>query len=91
MDPEKAACVAPKGATMKVLAVGDSYMPTGYFQQAFADLGPHYHVEYLQVEPTVSFTPTSPSERRIKEYQGSPFQLRGEMGDVEIWSSRALL
>ena len=69
---------------MKVLAVGDSYMPTGYFQRAFADLGPHYHVEYLQVEPTASFTPTSPSERRIREYQGSPLQLRAEMGEVEI-------
>ena len=29
---------------MKVLAVGDSYMPTGYFQQAFANLGPRYDV-----------------------------------------------
>ena len=69
---------------MKVLAVGDSYMPTGYFQQAFANLGPRYDVEYLQIEPTASFTPTSPSERRIKEYQGSPSQLRAQMGDVEI-------
>ncbi len=68
---------------MKVLAVGDSYMPTGLLEQA-ANLGPRYDVEYLQIDPSASFTPTSPSERRIKEYQGSPSQLRAQMGDVEI-------
>lgn len=69
---------------MKVLAVGDSYMPTGYFQQAFGGLGPGYDFDYLQVEPSAPFTPTSPSERRINEYQGSPGELCAHMGGVEV-------
>jgi D-3-phosphoglycerate dehydrogenase / 2-oxoglutarate reductase len=68
---------------MKVLAVGDSYMPTRYFQQAFDALGPGHAVEYLQVDAALSFTPTTPSELRIKEYQGSPGQLCPHMAGVE--------
>jgi D-3-phosphoglycerate dehydrogenase / 2-oxoglutarate reductase len=69
---------------MKLLAVGDSYMPTGYFQQAFTSLGPGHTVEYLQVDLALPFTPTTPSELRIQEYQGSPAQLRDHMADVEV-------
>jgi D-3-phosphoglycerate dehydrogenase / 2-oxoglutarate reductase len=68
---------------MKVLAVGDSYMPTRYFQQAFDALGPGHAVDYLQVDPVLPFTPTSASELRIREYQGSPAQLCEHMAGVE--------
>jgi hypothetical protein len=56
---------------MKILAVGDSYMPPRYFQQAFASVEADHKVEYFQVEDK-PFAPTSPSELRIKEYQGVP-------------------
>jgi D-3-phosphoglycerate dehydrogenase len=69
---------------MKMLAVGDSYMPTRYFRRAFAVLDPDHAIEYLQVDPVDPFTPNSPSELRIKEYQGSPAQLSAHMADVEI-------
>jgi D-3-phosphoglycerate dehydrogenase / 2-oxoglutarate reductase len=68
---------------MKVLAVGDSYMPTRYFQQAFDGLGAEHVVEYLQVDPALPFTPVTPSELRIKEYQGSPEQLCARMAGIE--------
>jgi D-3-phosphoglycerate dehydrogenase len=67
---------------MKILAVGDSYMPPRYFQQAFASLEADHKVEYFQVEDK-PFAPTSPSELRIKEYQGVPSELRGHMAGVE--------
>ncbi len=69
---------------MKMLAVGDSYMPTRYFQQAFAGLGPGHTVEYLQVDPAAPFTPRTASDLRINEYQGSPAQLCTHMADVEV-------
>ena len=69
---------------MKMLAVGDSYMPTSYFQQAFDALGPAHTVEYLQVDAAGPFTPSTPSELRIREFQGSPAQLCAHMTDVEI-------
>ena len=68
---------------MKVLAVGDSYMPTRYFQQAFDALGSEHAVDYLQVDAALPFTPITASELRIKEYQGSPAQLCAHMAGVE--------
>jgi D-3-phosphoglycerate dehydrogenase len=67
---------------MKILAVGDSYMPPHYFQQAFAMLEADHKVEYFQVED-VPFSPGSPSELRIKEYQGTPSELCEHMDGVE--------
>ena len=69
---------------MKMLAVGDSYMPTRYFRQAFAALGPGHTIEYLQVDRAVPFTPSTASDLRIKEYQGSPAQICTYMADVEV-------
>ena len=67
---------------MRILAVGDSYMPPRYFQQAFAALEVDHKVEYFQVED-VTFSPTTPSELRIKEYQGTPSEVREHMAGVE--------
>jgi D-3-phosphoglycerate dehydrogenase len=67
---------------MRILAVGDSYMPPRYFQQAFAALEVDHKVEYFQVED-ITFSPTTPSELRIKEYQGTPSEVREHMAGVE--------
>ncbi|MGA3214844.1 MAG: NAD(P)-dependent oxidoreductase [Acidimicrobiales bacterium] len=67
---------------MRILAVGDSYMPPRYFQEAFASLELDHEVEYFQVEDK-SFTPNTPSELRIKEYQGVPRELSEHMAGVE--------
>jgi D-3-phosphoglycerate dehydrogenase / 2-oxoglutarate reductase len=88
VDRQRAAGIAlvsscRKGIEMKVLVVGDSYMPTRYFQQAFGSLGPGHAVDYLQVDPALTFSPTTASELRIKEYQGSPAQLCAHMAGVE--------
>jgi D-3-phosphoglycerate dehydrogenase len=67
---------------MKILAVGESYMPTRYFRQAFVTLEADHEVEYLQVEDK-AFTPTTPSELRIKECLGVPSDLCAHMAGVE--------
>jgi D-3-phosphoglycerate dehydrogenase len=68
---------------MKVLAVGDSYMPAHYFRQAFASLGPAHDISYLQLDLSLPFVPTTESELRIKEYQGAPSELGAHMKGVE--------
>ena len=67
---------------MRILAVGDSYMPPRYFQQAFASLEVDHKVEYFQVEDK-PFVQSTPSELRIKEYQGVPSELCDHMAGVE--------
>jgi len=67
---------------MKILAVGDSYMPPRYFQEAFAFLESDHEVEYFKVADE-EFTPSTPSELRIKEYQGVPAELCQHMAGVE--------
>jgi D-3-phosphoglycerate dehydrogenase len=57
-------------------------MPPRYFQEAFASLELDHEVEYFQVEDK-SFTPNTPSELRIKEYQGVPRELSEHMAGVE--------
>jgi D-3-phosphoglycerate dehydrogenase len=67
---------------MRILAVGDSYMPPRYFQQAFGSLEVDHKVEYFQVEDK-PFVQSTPSELRIKEYQGVPSELCHHMAGVE--------
>jgi D-3-phosphoglycerate dehydrogenase len=67
---------------MRVLAVGDSYMPPRYFQQAFVALEANHKVEYFQVEDK-PFIPCTPSEQRIKESQGVPAEVCEHMFGVE--------
>jgi D-3-phosphoglycerate dehydrogenase len=69
---------------MKILAVGDSYMPPRYFEQAFGRLGPAYDVAYFQMDERTPFTPATPSELRLREYQGSPSDLASRMPGTEI-------
>ena len=73
---------AQRGTGMKILAVGESYMPSRYFRQAFAALEADHEVEYLQIEDK-TFTPTTPSELRLKEWLGVPSDLYPHMAGVE--------
>lgn len=68
---------------MKILAVGDSYMPPRYFAEAFSPLEAEHNVKYMQVDAARRFEPSSPSELRLSEYQGSPAELVEHMPGVE--------
>jgi D-3-phosphoglycerate dehydrogenase / 2-oxoglutarate reductase len=59
-------------------------MPQYYFRHAFEDFHAEHEVRYIQVDPAARFTPASPSELRIKEYQGTPDELRLHMTGVEV-------
>lgn len=69
---------------MQILAVGDSYMPPRYFAEAFGGLEAAHDVRYVQVDPGLPFTPSTPSERKLREFQGSPHELRSWMPGVAV-------
>jgi len=59
-------------------------MPVRYFEEAFAGLADAHALEFLQVDPERSFEVSTPSERKLREYQGSPAELVARMGGVEV-------
>jgi D-3-phosphoglycerate dehydrogenase / 2-oxoglutarate reductase len=75
---------AARDTGVRILAVGDSYMPSRYFAEAFRDLERSHEVGYLDVHGAVPFVASTPSERRLREYFGSPSQLIEPMARVEV-------
>lgn len=69
---------------MRVLAVGDSYMPRGVFRKAFRDLEPSHRIDYVDLDGAPAFTPVTESELRLREYFGSPDQVVRCMDGVEV-------
>ncbi len=69
---------------MKILVVGDSYMPPRYFAAAFAELERAHEISYLQVDAARPFKAASRSELKLREYQGSPAELVELMTGVEV-------
>jgi D-3-phosphoglycerate dehydrogenase / 2-oxoglutarate reductase len=69
---------------VKILVVGDSYMPPHYFAQAFARLDGAHEILYFQVDDVPSRRPATESERKLREYQGSPAELGERMAGVEV-------
>jgi D-3-phosphoglycerate dehydrogenase len=69
---------------MKILAVGDSFMPVQYFAQAFVPLEDLHEIAFLQVDPDLRLDPASPSELKLREFQGSPAELIEWMPSVHV-------
>jgi D-3-phosphoglycerate dehydrogenase len=69
---------------MRILAVGDSFMPPRYFDDGFAALRAEHECECFQIVPDSAFRPATPSELRLSEYEGSPAQIVRRMGGVEV-------
>jgi D-3-phosphoglycerate dehydrogenase / 2-oxoglutarate reductase len=69
---------------MKILALGDSYMGANYFRNAFTALGASHDIGYLEVAPQNRFTPSTSSEHKLSEYQGSPAEVASHMAGVEV-------
>ena len=72
------------GGGLRILAVGDSYMPTRYFRQAFADLERVHEVRYADADEESEYVPATSSELRLSEYLGSPRTLAAAMEGVQV-------
>src|ERR1700682_781043 len=69
---------------MKLLVVGDSFVPVPVFERGLAGLQGMHSLEYLQLDESQELVPISPSESSIREYLGTPAQLVNRVRDAEI-------
>ena len=76
---------------MIILAVGDSYMAARYFREAFRGLEPDHEVKYFDVDLNRPFDPSSTSDSKLGEYQGSPSELAEHMAGWLSDTTRANL
>lgn len=69
---------------MKVLVVGDSFVPVSVFERGLADLRGTHQFEYLQIDESQTFKPATRSENSIREYLGTPAEIAARAGETEI-------
>ena len=69
---------------MKILAVGDSFVPTRLFESGLAGLAAEHQIRFIQLDMDAPFVPTTLSDRAIKEYAGNPQQLVNALDGEEI-------
>ena len=60
---------------LRVLAIGDPYMPVTCFAEALAGLGEAVTVTQMQISRTDAEPPRTESERRLREYAGDPAEV----------------
>jgi D-3-phosphoglycerate dehydrogenase len=60
---------------MRILIVGDSYCPSGAFREAFGGLSANHDLRFTDVVDDPGWIPSSPSDRKLKEYMGTPGQV----------------
>ncbi len=69
---------------MKILVVGDVYVPVEVFREAFLPVAGDHEIDYLQLDMDDDRIGDSESERRIREFAGSPAQVIAGLGDHEV-------
>ena len=69
---------------MRILVVGDSYVPTEVFSEGLARLSGSHDIAYLQIDQSGAFEPASESELRIHEYAGDPEQVARALNGHEV-------
>jgi D-3-phosphoglycerate dehydrogenase / 2-oxoglutarate reductase len=60
---------------VRVLAIGDPYMPVTCFVEALASLGEAVTVTKMQIDRIEGEPPKTESERRLREYAGNPAEV----------------
>jgi D-3-phosphoglycerate dehydrogenase / 2-oxoglutarate reductase len=68
---------------VRILVVGDSFMPVGCFTKAFETLERRHQIEYIEGDGP-AFAASTASERRLREYLGSPGQVADRMHGVDV-------
>jgi len=61
--------------TLKILVAGDSFVSLDNFRKAFSEISKSNSVEFIEMNENMKLIPTTTSEKRIKEFLGSPEQL----------------
>ena len=69
---------------MKILAVGDSFVPVSVFRAGFGRLERKQDVEYMQLDESRQADPLSGPTGAIREFLGTPDELAERIGDAEV-------
>lgn len=69
---------------MKVLVVGDSYFSAEAFENGLHSLVGRHDLEFMEVTSGPGFEASTPSERQLREYQGTPGQVASRLTDHEV-------
>ncbi|HSS61268.1 MAG TPA: NAD(P)-dependent oxidoreductase [Candidatus Limnocylindrales bacterium] len=69
---------------MKILVVGDSFVPVAVFKRGFEHLETEHDVSYLQLDELQPPRPATESGRRIREYLGSPEGIAARIDGSDI-------
>jgi D-3-phosphoglycerate dehydrogenase len=70
--------------TLRVLVVGDSYMPVAAFAGALGLLEREHEISYIQLDEHDAHAPSSASDLRIREYTGTPAQIADRIAGIDV-------
>lgn len=69
---------------VRVLVVGDPFMPASVYAPYLAVLGDRVAVDSVQITGIASTPPRTESERRLREYVGDPAEIAGAVAGHEV-------
>jgi len=69
---------------MEILIVCDNGVKEEHFRVAFKNLEKEHKIRIVELNRRIDFVPSTESEKRIREFVGSPKQLIKEIGDADI-------
>jgi D-3-phosphoglycerate dehydrogenase / 2-oxoglutarate reductase len=69
---------------VKIVVFGDSYMPVDAFRTAFDRLADRFELDYVQLEHDPGWTPSTDSERSLRECFGRPGDVTARVADCEV-------
>jgi D-3-phosphoglycerate dehydrogenase len=69
---------------LRVLAVGDSFVPVDVMERGLAPLRGFADIELLQLDETRVLTPRTPSELRIREFTGTTAQVAERLDGIDV-------
>jgi phosphoglycerate dehydrogenase-like enzyme len=69
---------------LRILVFGDSFVTVEDFTQAFEEIRRSHDVRYVKMDESQRLEPKTDSEKRIREYLGSPKQIISELKGEDI-------
>jgi len=69
---------------VKILVVGDSFVPVPVFKRGFEELDGKYNIEYLQLDESRAPKPVTDSLRSLREFLGTPEQIADRVAEADI-------
>lgn len=73
-----------RGEALRILVFGDSFVSVEDFTSAFSEIAKDVKVRYVKMDEQQHIIPSTDSEKRIREFLGSPKQIISELQGEEI-------